>query len=308
MREDAVLLNRREFIKGLFALTTCTLLPSGCFIFKGKRRVIILYTNDQHSRIEPFPDTHPEYAGRGGFARRSHLIKKIKEKFGEALVLDAGDLFQGTPYFNLFKGKVEIMGMNQMGYDAMTLGNHDFDCGVDCLATNLQNARFYVITSNYETSHPLLKHTLKKFHIFNRGGFRIGVVGAGISPEGLIPPHLFEGMKWLPPLPLIDEIAHHLKEKENCDLVICLSHLGYKYQESDRIDDIKLALNSSFIDIIIGGHTHTFLKEPVLVKNKKGKQVLITQMGWAGLYLGRIDITDGPDATPACISCSCYSI
>lgn len=286
--EDVQLLNRREFIKLCGAFIFYSIFQEGCST--ESKKIIILHTNDQHSRIESFPKNHPKYPGTAGFARRSFIIKKIREENKYTLLFDSGDFFQGTPYFNIFAGEVEIMGMNEMGYSAVTLGNHEFDWGLDSLANALSKAKFSVVSTNYDFSHPILKNIVKKYEIFDLNGFRIGTIGAGISPKNLIPPHLFGNTKYIEPLPLLDEYAHKLKKENKCDIVVCLSHLGLQYENKEQISDVLLAKLSSYIDIIIGGHTHTFLEKPLWIKNKQNKKVLVTQAGWGGIQLGKIDI------------------
>ncbi|MGZ3932053.1 MAG: bifunctional metallophosphatase/5'-nucleotidase [Bacteroidia bacterium] len=256
---------------------------------KGFRKLTVLYTNDQHSRIEPFPDNDPKFAGKGGFARRTKLIKEIRAKEEHVLLLDAGDIFQGTPYFNFYHGELEYKLMSQMGYDAVTLGNHDFDLGIDNIIQQMPHARFEFINCNYDVSETALHKKLLPYKVFKKGGLRIGVLGVGIELEGLVEKKLYGDTKYSDPVAAANRIAAHLKKELNCDYIICLSHLGYAYDNA-KVSDKTLALQSKNIDLIIGGHTHTFLDEPVAAKNADGLEVLITQVGWAGIWLGRLDI------------------
>jgi 5'-nucleotidase len=284
-------INRRQFIKTGAAFGTLALLselPLSALAKSEPVKITILHTNDWHSRIEPFPADGGKFAGLGGAAVRSALIKKIRKEEKNILLLDAGDIFQGTPYFNFFEGELEYKLMSDMGYDAATLGNHDFDNGIEGIINQLQHAKFEFVNCNYDFSNTLLSDKVKPYKIFNKGGIRIGVLGVGIELKGLVPDELYGNIVYRDPVMYANMIAKELKQDKKCDFVICLSHLGYEYK-SDKLSDIKLAQQSSYIDLIIGGHTHTFLPEPALIKNAQNKDVIINQVGWAGLQLGRID-------------------
>jgi 5'-nucleotidase len=252
-------------------------------------KISILHTNDWHSRIEAFPKDGGRYAGMGGAATRAALIKKIRSEEEHVLLLDAGDIFQGTPYFNFFEGELEYKLMSEMGYDAATLGNHDFDNGIEGIINQLQHAKFDLINCNYDFSKTLLADKVKPYRIFKKGGVKIGVIGVGIELEGLVPKDLYGDIVYRNPVDIASNLAKELKIDKKCDAVICLSHLGFEYQ-NDKLSDKKLAEKSSFIDVIIGGHTHTFLPKPITLKNKQNKDVIINQVGWAGLQLGKIDL------------------
>lgn len=256
---------------------------------KGDFRLTILHTNDVHSRIEPFPLDGSRYAGMGGVARRSALIQKIRSEEKSVLLVDSGDMFQGTPYFNMFGGKLELELMSKLGYEAGTFGNHEFDNGIAGLVKYLDKATFPFLTANYDFRGTLLEGKTKDYTIINKNGIRIGLTGVGIDIEGLVDPKSYEGMKYLDPIPVVNRIAKMLKEDKKCDLVICLSHLGYKYDD-DKISDLKLAAQIRHVDIILGGHTHTFLDEPARVKDLDGHEVVIHQVGFAGIRLGRLDV------------------
>lgn len=285
--------NRREFIRLLLAGAVSVLGMNVPFAAKRKKtplkKLTILYTNDQHSRIDPFPENDPKYPGMGGFSKRAHAIKKIRSEEENVLLLDAGDIFQGTPYFNFYSGELEYKLMSQMGYDAVTLGNHDFDLGTGNIVKQMPHASFKFINCNYDFTRTPLEGKVIPYSIFNKSGLRIGITGVGIELEGLVDPRLTEGIKYNNPIEIANKISYDLKHKFNCDYVICLSHLGYKY-ENEKVSDIVLAKQSKNIDLIIGGHTHTFLNEPVKCANSEGKEVLITQVGWAGIWLGKIEL------------------
>jgi len=252
------------------------------------RKLTILHTNDTHSNIDPFPDNHPKYPGMGGVAKRHALIKKIRSEEQHVLLFDAGDIFQGTPYFNTFKGHLEMKLMTAMGYDAATMGNHDFDIGLEGFIDAQTHADFPFLCSNYDFSNTIMEGKTLAHTIFYKGGMKIGVFGIGVNLESLVPNANYGKMIYKDPFETANEQAAELKAK-GCDLVICLSHLGYEYKD-DRPSDRLMAKKTRNIHLILGGHSHTFLEKPVLESNLDGVPVLINQTGWAGINLGRIDI------------------
>jgi 5'-nucleotidase len=261
-------------------------------LFAGNRkdredRLVILHTNDWHSRIEPFPENAGKYAGLGGAANRAALIQEFRNRYPHVLLLDSGDVFQGTPYFNYFHGAIEFQLMSQMGYDVITLGNHDFDAGLEGLVKQLDHAQFDIVNANYQFENSVLKHRVKPYQIIQKGKFKIGVFGVGIELKNLVPEHLYKGTQYVDPVEVANEISTELKHQK-CNLIICLSHLGYAYS-SGKVSDEDLAKKCSNIDLILGGHTHTFLDKPTQYVNKQGDKVLVNQVGWAGINLGRID-------------------
>lgn len=286
-------MNRRKFLQNITLGSGAVLLSFNGFgqLFSKKKttKLTILHTNDTHSNIDPFPINHAKYPGMGGVSRRHALIQKIRQNEEHVLLLDSGDIFQGTPYFNMFYGELEMKLMSEMGYDAATMGNHDFDIGLDGFKKAKRHAKFPFLCANYDFSETILNGETKRYEIFQKGDLKIGVFGVGIELNGLVTETNYEKTKYLDPISTANSVAKELKQK-GCDLVICLSHLGYDYPDSTKISDRKLAQKSNNIDIILGGHTHTFLDKPTIEKNKKVKNVLINQVGYAGLYLGRIDI------------------
>ena len=252
-------------------------------------RLVILHTNDTHSNIDPFPDNHSKYPGMGGIAKRYSIVKQIRAEEPNVLLLDSGDIFQGTPYFNTFNGVLEMKCMSKLGYDGCTMGNHDFDIGMDGFLKAKKYAEFPFLCANYDFSKTILKGETQAFKIFKKGGLKIGVFGIGVELNGLVPRLAYGDTIYNDPIEIANDTAAQMK-KEKCDLVICLSHLGFEYQDNKIVSDKVLARNSSDIDIILGGHTHTFLDKPVIEKNKAKKNVMINQVGWAGVQLGRIDI------------------
>ncbi len=285
------MLNRRKFIQQT-AFTAGALFTSQWVEAEepAAQSLVILHTNDVHSRLEPFPMDGSRNQGLGGVAARAKLIEDIRSKEEHVLLLDAGDIFQGTPYFNLYKGEPEIKAMTKMGYDACTMGNHDFDAGLENFATQLNHAKFPVLLCNYDFSNTSMENKSVPYKIFKKGKLKIGVTGVGIEMKGLVPDNLFGNTVYLDPIQKVNETANMLKKEKDCDMVVCLSHLGYQYKEDiNKISDLILAKETEYVDLIIGGHTHTFLNEPVLVKNKSGAAVLVNQVGWAGIQLGRLD-------------------
>lgn len=259
----------------------------------GLTRLVILHTNDMHSHLEPFSDQDPKYPGQGGMARRAALIQKIRNEGHPTLVLDAGDVFQGTPYFNLFKGEPEFRMMSAMGYDVGTLGNHDFDNGIEGLAQMLPHANFPLINANYRFDDTVLSGLIQPYRIVRRGKLNIGIIGVGVDLQGLVSSSLTGKLSYQNPIPIVQGLANRLRSDYGCQCVILLSHLGYSYK-TDQISDLIVAEQTSGIDVIIGGHTHTFLDRPTALKNKSGQMVLVSQAGWAGLRLGRLDFTFSP--------------
>lgn len=287
-------MDRRKFIQNS-ALIAGTTVLSPNFVFSSAiektTKLTILHTNDTHSNIESFPSNHAKYPDKGGVSRRYDLIRKIREEEENVLLLDAGDIFQGTPYFNRFGGVLEMKLMTMLGYDAATMGNHDFDGGMDGFLKAKQYADFPFLCSNYDFQNTVLDGHTKKYQIFRKGRLRIGVFGVGVEPKGLIPDVLYKETRYINPVETAQDMVKILR-KEGADLIICLSHLGYQY-DTDKISDIRLARETEGIHLIVGGHTHTFLDRPTVEINKKGEPVLINQVGWAGLQLGRIDFYIG---------------
>lgn len=281
-------MERRRFLRSITTGGVAAFTLSSTSWADNRRKVTILHTNDTHSHIDPFPANHSRYPGQGGAGRRKKLIDLIRQEEQEVLLLDAGDIFQGTPYFNIHGGELEFKLMSEMGYDAATMGNHDFDAGLDGFDSMLPHANFPFLCSNYDFSDTLLKGKTKSFEIFKKAGLKIGVFGIGVELAGLVSPEMFKATQYLDPIVNAQKIANELRNEQNCNLVICLSHLGYKSKLNDMCDPI-LAKETTNIDLIIGGHSHTFFEQAEMHKNKEGKAVLINQVGWAGLILGRID-------------------
>jgi 5'-nucleotidase len=284
-------MKRRKFIKQTTA--SLALAGVGGLTFKScetkPKHITILHTNDTHSQIEPFDTNHHKFANKGGVARRASLVQKVRKENPNTLLLDAGDIFQGTPYFNYFGGEIEFKLMSLLKYDAATMGNHDFDNSIEGFHHQLPNANFDFVCANYDFKNTILNTLVKPYKIFFKDGIKIGVFGLGIELHNLVSPELFKETTYLDPIEITKDITRELKENENCDLIICLSHLGYHYKNTQKVSDLKLAAATKDIDLIIGGHTHTFLPKPTLVKNVNNETVIVNQVGAYGVNLGRID-------------------
>ncbi|MDR0810722.1 MAG: metallophosphatase [Paludibacter sp.] len=251
-------------------------------------RVVILHTNDTHSQVEPTSAAAPENADMGGYARRMGILQQIRGEEQNVLLFDAGDFCQGSPYFNFYNGRIEIDALNRMKYDAATLGNHEFDNGIDTLAVILKNAKFPILSSNYDVSKTALRGMIKPYIIIKRFGLKIGVMALNVNPFSLIIENNYSGLVYNEPLEAANRMAEFLKKTKRCDVVVCLSHLGYT-------DDVKIARGTRNIDVIAGGHSHTVL-ENASETNLDGKKVVIGQTGKSGLRLGRIDLVVKKDS------------
>lgn len=282
--------SRRQFLKSLIGLGAGLLtLRAGAVVSKsGTKRVVILHTNDTHSQVEPLPSNHPKFPGEGGYAARAALVRKIRTEGYPVLLFDSGDYFQGTPYYNMYNGDVEISLMNSMNYTAVTVGNHEFDKGLDNLNRNYDMAAFDIVSSNYLFQHSGLKSKVLPYKVYSFDKVKIGVFGLGINPDGLISPENLADTRYADPVQKAAETAHLLKKELKCSMVVCLSHLGYKTDEGN-IGDYDLARQSKNIDMILGGHSHTLLTKPVTVMNSDSRPVIITQNAYAGVQMSRID-------------------
>jgi len=296
-------MKRRDFIQqtaATTALVTVGGLGMQSFSASRTKQITILHTNDVHSHIDPFGPDDGRNANKGGVARRAALVESIRKENPNTLLLDAGDIFQGTPYFNYYGGELEFKLMSMLKYDLATIGNHDFDNSIDGLYAQLPNANFDFVSANYDFSNTVMDTHVKPYKIFTKDGLKIGVFGLGIELDGLVTKKMYKETKYLEPIEIAQDMSRVLKEDQHCDLVICLSHLGYNYRnETDKVSDLKLARATKDIDLIIGGHTHTFLRKPTIEKNAIGKNVLVNQVGCYGLYLGRIDFYFDSDKNKA---------
>lgn len=299
------MISRRRFLsQGSLAALGLATTTEGWFAGRataatGETIVTFLHTNDVHSRIDPFPETNRRNAGRAGAVGRARLIDTIRaeaQATGQPrpLLLDAGDVFQGTPYFNLYKGELDFKVMAMLGYDAMTIGNHDYDIGLSGLADADEAAgkQFEMLSANYDFSRaadPRLKKRVKSAMIRAVGPVRVGIFGLGVTLQGLVPDVLWPGVRYLDPLEIARREASHLRFAEKCDLVVCLSHLGvdgYRGEPGDQ----QIAREVAEIDLIIGGHSHTFMSQPRAFSHGAGERTTrVFQVGFAGINLGRVD-------------------
>ncbi len=261
---------------------------NSCFTDK-RKHITILHTNDVHSHVDTFPENHSQFPNLGGVARRAGLVEQIRNENPNTLLFDAGDIFQGTPYFNFYGGELEFKLMSMLKYDAATLGNHDFDNGIEGFLAQLPYAKFDFLSANYDFSNTALDGFVQPYKTFLVDDIKIGVFGLGIELNGLVTKKLYKETKYHNPIEIAQDTGRILKENEKCDLVICLSHLGYAYNNPQKPDDLKLAAQTQYINLIIGGHTHTFLDKPTIVKNQKGENVLVNQVGCFGVNMGRVD-------------------
>jgi len=283
-------INRRNFIR------KTALVGLGAASFGGgsilaslpaERRLVLLYTNDMHSRLDPFPMDGGKYQGMGGMEARAAVIQQVRNEGYPVLLVDAGDIFQGTPYFNIFKGVPEIEAMTRMGYDAASPGSSDFSAGLENLANIWKLAGFPLLACNYEVSGTPLENILFPHHIIERASITIGMLGVGIDLKGRLPEGLIKGIEYRDPVKCVNETTSMLKKK-GCDLVVCLSHLGDFYSDGN-MSDAMLARENMGVDIIIGAHTHRLIQQPRRYVNKTGGDTLVSQMGWGGVQMGRID-------------------
>ena len=284
-------MNRRGFIRNGFAgiaglglgVIPFNLLADNNFV-----TISIMHTNDLHCHIEPFSGGNDNTNSKGGLARISEMVKRTKAENPNTLLFDAGDMFQGTPYYNYFKGELMLKIMSATGYDAGTLGNHEFDDGLEGILDSLPSAKFPLINSNYDFSNTKLAGKFPRYKVFKKDRIKIGVYGLGIELKGLVSDKNFGNTIYNDPLKTALEMESFLKNDNQCDLVVCLSHLGLSYREN-KISDMVLATETSMTDLIIGGHTHTFLEEPIIEKNKAGNRIIVNHASWGGQILGKID-------------------
>jgi 5'-nucleotidase len=282
-----IMLNRRKFLKrtvlagaGLWALPSMAI--------TGFEKLTILHTNDLHCHFEPFPPNDSRYPNRGGMNRISAYVKRLRERDPDILFFDSGDFSQGTPYYNFFKGELVFKLMSEMGYDASTIGNHEFDYGLKNFRNVMQYANFPLVSSNYDFSGTPLAGMIKEHLVFERKGIRIGVYGLGIELQGLVSRFLYGKTIYNDPLQTALNKEEYLRNNEKCDMIVCLSHLGFEYS-SHKISDMLIAKNTRYTDLVLGGHTHTFLESPVEVINREKMPVVINQVGWASLMLGQLE-------------------
>lgn len=274
-------------MRRLYFIITCMLLVAVCHVADArKKQIVILHTNDTHSCIMPL-NTHladTMLAGRGGYLRRVAMVNEERGKFPELLLLDSGDFSQGSSYYTMYKGDVEIGLMNLMGYDAATIGNHEFDFGLDNMARIFKMADFPIVCANYDFTGTVVEGLVKPYVILNRNGLKIGIFGLSPEMDGLVFSKNCEGVKYLDPVKKAAEMVDILR-KDKCDVIICLSHLGW---DISGVNDKELMSSTSGIDIVLGGHSHTYLKQLEYVKNGEGCDIPNDQNGKHGAFIGKI--------------------
>lgn len=284
-------------MKHIYSLAVLLLFTLSLSAQQGKtgaleKQLFILHTSDTHSRIEPVsPKAADKYAGMGGAVRRVGVVKDFRGKHPDMLLLDCGDISQGTPYYNLFQGELEVKMMNLMGYDAMAIGNHEFDFGLDNMARLFRMARFPILCSNYEVAGTVLEGLVKPYVTLERGGLKIGIFSLAPKLEGLVQADKCEGVVYKDPIAVAQEMSDLLGGKEGCDVVICLSHLGLRGLNPDDVTDEELVGKTRGIDVILGGHTHTFMEKPAVYLNADGKNVALLHSGKNGIYVGKMVLT-----------------
>lgn len=269
--------------KNILAIAFCLYAGVG---FAQNKQLTILHTNDTHSQIYPLSanlaDTSK--ADRGGFLRRLEVLKQERAKNPDLLLFDSGDFCQGTPYFTMYKGDVEVGLMNMMGYDAGTIGNHEFDFGLENMTRLFKQLNFPIVCANYDFKDTELADIVKPYVIIKRKGVKIGVFGISTYLDGLVIEKNYKPLEFLDPISCAQKTIDKLKS-EKCDLIICLSHLGWNIE---GISDEELIAQTRGIDLVLGGHSHSFLKELVFVKDLDGKEVGVDQNGKSGLYIGKM--------------------
>jgi 5'-nucleotidase len=282
------MINRRTFLTTSAAFGATLFAVPRDILSAADTVITILHTNDTHSQIDPLP-ANDANAGKGGVARRATLVKRVRKENPNTLLIDAGDVLQGTPYFNFYKGEVEYKAMSAIGYDVGTLGNHEFDNGVEALAAALKFANFDIVSANYDVKGTVLEQRVKRYVVKTVGGIRVGLFGLGVSPVALITPDNFKGVTYSDPVVAARDVVQKLREEERCALVVGMSHLGY-YADG-KSGDTFVASQVDGIDFIASGHTHTFMKEPVTQTQPCGAKTTIFQVGKSGIYVGRVDFT-----------------
>ncbi|MGL5979876.1 MAG: bifunctional metallophosphatase/5'-nucleotidase [Phocaeicola sp.] len=276
-------------MKRIFAIWAVVFCMGSVLQAQNLKEIVIYHTNDLHSRIESMSVNDPDtiQAGRGGMARMAGLTNALREKNPQMLLFDCGDFSQGTPYYNLFKGELEIKLMNEIGYDAVAVGNHEFDFGLENMARIFRMANFPILCANYHFEGTVVEGLVKPYTTLMREGLKIGVFGLGTPLEGMVQEKLCEGVRFESPVEAAQRVADYLKKNEKCDLVICISHLGWK---GKGISDEILIGETRNIDVVLGGHSHSYFDHPLMYKNRDGIEVPLQQMGKNGIYLGELKV------------------
>lgn len=275
-------------MRRILLLMTVALLVGAAPADAKKKHLLILHTNDTHSCVMPLNANLADtaLAGRGGYLRRLEMIRQERNTHPDLLLFDSGDFSQGSPYYNLFKGDVEVGLMNKMGYDAATIGNHEFDFGLDNMARLFRLAEFPIVCANYDFTGTVVEGLVKPYIILKRQGLKIGVFGLAPMLESLVDDANCPGVKYLDPVATAQQMIKELKKKK-CDVIICLSHLGWKIQGTTDDDVIP---QTEGLDLVLGGHSHSYLEQLEYVNDQTGKPVPVDQNGKHAIWVGRIEM------------------
>lgn len=275
-------------MKRILTILTIVLTATITAAAKGKQ-LLILHTNDTHSCVIPLNPNLADtmLAGRGGFLRRAAMIDQMRKEDKELLLLDSGDFSQGSPYYTMFKGDVETELMNIMGYDAATIGNHEFDFGLDNMARLFKKVNFPIVCANYDFTGTVVEGLVKPYVVIKRKGVKIGIFGLSPKLEGLVMASTCAGVKYLNPIKTANDIADKLKNEEKCDVVICLSHLGW---DEAGLNDMEMMAKTRNIDLVLGGHSHSYFQKLNYVRNLDGKEIPNDQNGKHGIFVGKITL------------------
>lgn len=275
-------------MKRILTILTIVLTATITAAAKGKQ-LLILHTNDTHSCVIPLNPNLADtmLAGRGGFLRRAAMIDQMRKEDKELLLLDSGDFSQGSPYYTMFKGDVETELMNIMGYDAATIGNHEFDFGLDNMARLFKKVNFPIVCANYDFTGTVVEGLVKPYVVIKRKGVKIGIFGLSPKLEGLVMASTCSGVKYLDPIKTANDIADKLKNEEKCDVVICLSHLGW---DEAGLNDMEMMAKTRNIDLVLGGHSHSYFQKLNYVRNLDGKEIPNDQNGKHGIFVGKITL------------------
>ena len=279
-------------MRRLHLIIIVALLTVGTAGAKKHKQLVVLHTNDTHSCILPLKQelTDTALAGRGGYLRRVNMIKEERQKHPDLLLIDSGDFSQGSSYYTMFKGDVEIGLMNQMGYDAATIGNHEFDFGLGNMARLFRMANFPIVCSNYDFTGSELEGIVKPYIVLRRQGLRIGIFAVAPKLQGLVSAKNYEPLVYLDPAETAQKMVDQLRQQEKCELVICISHLGWEV--SDYPDE-RMIEKTSGIDLVLGGHTHTYFDQLKYANNRDGRPVPVDQNGKHGAFVGKLVLDIG---------------
>lgn len=283
-----IMMNVKEIGRSLLAILSLVI-----SVEAGAQDLWIVHTNDTHSCVMPINPLSSDtaQADKGGFLRRASFVRQMREEHPHLLLFDSGDFSQGSAYYNLYKGEVEVSLMNEMKYDAATIGNHEFDFGMDNMKRIYSMAQFPIVCANYDFSGTVLEGLVKPYVILEREGLRIGVFGLSPQMDGLVSAENYKGVKFEDPVSAAERVVGLLRGQEHCDVVICLSHLGW---DIEGIDDVEVISATRDIDVVLGGHSHTYFEHPEIVKNADGKDVICNQMGKNGRYVGVLHLHVDP--------------